>query len=560
MVRMLPLLFLLALPGFAQAPGRKGGNPSNPANSTPKQTGTVDGSVTNSISNAPIRKAVVTLRSIQQNFTYVAVSDESGVFRFARVEPDTYVVETAEAQGFQYNPVSGRMAAGAQIAVAEDQHVTGVKVQMEPFGVITGKVVDEDGEPLRNVSVQALVYDYSRGVKVLQGRGYGETNDRGEYRIFDMVPGRYVIHAMLREAPVGPPQTHRNVQEWGYPTLYYPGSSDPSQATSTQVSPGAEVSGIDFKIPRIPAYHIRGTLVGTPQGAPRNRIQVSACGGIATTDNMNQFGATVQPDGTFDVIGILPGTWCVMFAPRNGQGAISYARETVTVTDQSVDGVNLMLQEVAATPGAIQVDGQADQPPSFGVSLQPLQPTANFPRNLNGPVKDGAFSISGATPGAYQVLLRGVPPTMYLKSIRYGSQDVSDGVVPVKGDGTSLTLVLGTDAGQLSGTVQTASGDPAASIRVTVAPADQYANRKDLMRATSTDLTGHFQVSGLAPGDYQVYAWEDLEAANLAPLVDFRREFGSRAATVTVHGNGQDNVQVKSISASDAQPVKAKFQ
>jgi hypothetical protein len=157
------------------------------------------------------------------------------------------------------------------------------------------------------------------------------------------------------------------------------------------------------------------------------------------------------------------------------------------------------------------------------------------------------------------VMVRGLPPGWYLKSMQYGPVDVSEGLVMLRNDGTALTLVVGTDGGQLSGTVQTESGDPALNAMVIVVPADRFANRRDLLKLTGVDATGHFQSAGLAPGEYKVYACEDSDF-NLWYASDFRKELSSHATSITVAAGGSATAQVKTISDDDLAKAKAKLQ
>ena len=558
---------LLALAAIASSQvktvPRTGPPPVTPATvGPPRKPGTMEGVVTDSITHAPIRKATVQVNSVNLGYSSVGISGEDGKFQIANLDPGPYWILNADAQGYRYQ--MPRSAASNQIVVAEDQHVTGVKVELQPLGVISGKVVDDGGEPMRDVQMEAMSYDYSRGVRTLRTSGSGTTNDRGEYRIFNLSPGRYFVQAWVSPEPFAQqgrvmaepllPNTIRTTPETGFAPTFFPNGSDPAQSTAAQVTPGNEVSAIDFRLRSVPVFHIRGK-VNTGQGGPNRAIIAGPCEGPAGFGNAGQFYAPAQPDGQFDIPGVPAGSYCVTLQ-GNFRGDQEYARETVSVKDRNVDGVTLNPAAVNPLNGVIVIDGQTDRPPPPNISLQQLN---GYGRNFNGPVKDGKFTITGVVPDKYQVMLRAVQQGLYLKSMQYGSQDVSEGLLDLRNDSAILTLVLGTDVGQLSGTVQTENGDPAINIQVTVAPVDRLANRRDLLKIVTTDTTGHFQINSLAPGDYKVYAWEDSDIPMLASP-DFRKEFSSRAAPVTVRAGGQDTVQVKAISSAEIQKVKGSFQ
>jgi hypothetical protein len=431
---------------------------------------------------------------------------------------------------------------------------------MEPLGVITGKVVDDDGEPVRGARMNALAYDYSRGSKTLNAHEFGNTDDRGEFRLFDLAPGRYLVRAWVQPEFSNPESAfnvHRSVPETGYAGTYYPQGTDSTQATASEVGPGAEVTGVNIRLRSVPVFHIRGKLNQSGDPGVNGGVNAAPCGGGSQPLNIDQLYGAADQTGTFDIPGVTAGTWCLTVQRGGGPNARLYGTATATVTDHSVTGVALEIAAMAPVPGVVTVEGQTTQEASFSVSLQRFGP---FGQTGNSPVKDGAFTISNVLPETYQVMPQRLPQGWYLKSVQYGSQDVSEGLVTLRNDGTSLTLVVGTDGGQVTGTAQTDSGDPALNALVFIAPSDRFANRRDLFKTAGVDATGHFQASGLAPGEYKVYAFEDPDVFNFWYAADFRKEFSSRAATVTISAGSPSTAQVRTIPADELTKVKAKFQ
>ncbi len=83
-------------------------------------------------------------------------------------------------------------------------------ITMTPQGVIAGKIMDKDGDPVVSAQVQTTRYTYASGRKQLQATGGAQTNDLGEYRLINLAPGRYYICATdsrptLRIWNAGPP-------------------------------------------------------------------------------------------------------------------------------------------------------------------------------------------------------------------------------------------------------------------------------------------------------------------------------------------------------------------
>ena len=169
----------------------------------------------------------------------------------------------------------GYMRSMTPVAVTGKTPTT-TTILLTPTAVITGRVVDAQGNPASRAFVRAV-----RGSQIYEG----QTNDLGEYRIFDLPPGTYVVNAspylapriegttLIRPSPPSPyapgegaallPLT-RMVQAGdyidpmaltreAYVPMYYPGTTDVSGATSLELSAGATLTGIDMTVVKAPA-------------------------------------------------------------------------------------------------------------------------------------------------------------------------------------------------------------------------------------------------------------------------------------------------------------------
>src|SRR5437867_1702936 len=184
---------------LAGQPGRqRPGMPqqSQPAPTKPEDRGTVEGLVVNSATGQPLGKAALTLRRVDSPpgppgsaRTYTATSDASGAFHIMGVEPGKYRL-SATRTGFvsaEYG-VRDFMQSGTTITLEARQRLGDLQLRMTPNGVITGRIVDEDGEPMAYLQVEAMLSRYSQGRKQLVTYGSASTNDLGEYRIFGLPP------------------------------------------------------------------------------------------------------------------------------------------------------------------------------------------------------------------------------------------------------------------------------------------------------------------------------------------------------------------------------------
>jgi hypothetical protein len=511
----------------------------------PKKSGSVEGSVVNAVTGAPVKRASVTLLNSKGRYRYLAVSDDSGRFRVAQVEPAEGYVAEARAQGFMMPPPS-RQARSERppVDVGEEQAVKELVIKLIPLGAIAGKVVDPEGEPVRGASVRALRYRYSPAGKRLEIAAEATTDDRGQYRLFALEPGRYFLCAFFRQLPPavsGP--VHSTVPEEGFPLAWYPGGIEFAQAGVVPMLAGAEMAGHDFRLVRTPVYHVRGRI----QGAGRSALAASAC--VTPDVDFNYtFPIEVRSGGDFDARGIPPGTWCLA-APGRSMFRLRLADVLVTVADRDVEGVLIAGPAPAQFDGTLRVDSATEVlPPAVAVSLRDLETGFN---SATGAVRDdGTFTLVSVASGRHQVHLEGLAKGMYLKMVRLGERELSSGIAEVTAPGGRLSLVIGADAGDIEGTVQDADGKPAGGAMVTLAPKGELAGRSDLIRLASAGDDGSFRVSGVAPGDYAVFAWDTFdERAAMAP--EFLKLFGDLAATVTLAPSGKASAQLKSIPAGE---------
>ncbi len=178
--------------------------------------GAVEGTVTNSVTGAPVRKALVTLLEIDEYAAYQALSDAGGRFRIDNVKPGDYVL-WGEAQGFVREPPDySRVAPRSRmLTVAAGKPVKDAVVPLIPSAVISGRVLDESEEPVPGATVRLYRYAYTRnGVRMERVRE-ATADDRGEYRIFDVAPGRWYLGVNKYVAPPEPAgRVHSSGRRW----------------------------------------------------------------------------------------------------------------------------------------------------------------------------------------------------------------------------------------------------------------------------------------------------------------------------------------------------------
>ena len=167
--------------------------------------------------------------------------------------------------------------------------------------------------------------------------------------------------------------------------------------------------------------------------------------------------------------------------------------------------------------------------------------------------EDGSFTLSNVAQDRYRLSPFNLPDGYYIKSIRLGEQDVLESPIDLTGGvvGT-LDVVLGANAGQVEGAVTNAKQDPAPGATVVLVPrAPKRREQSQFYKITTSDQNGHFLIKNVDPGEYQAYAFEDVEfGAYMDP--DFIKPVENRSQALSLHEGGREKLQLDLISADAA--------
>lgn len=530
-----------------------------------------------------VRKATVRLQGTtgqpgQPPAIYSESTDNAGKFVFEDVAPGRYML-SAEKAGFVTTRYGARSntSPGTQLTLTAGIEMKDLAIKMTPQGVIAGRILDQDGDPVVSVQVQAMRYTYVRGRRQLLPTGGVSTNDLGEYRIGNLAPGRYYISATDRR-PISfgtqeRPGRAGAVQE-GNITTYYPNGVDVSSAVPVDVAAGGEIRGTDIRLLRAKVYTVRGKAVdasGVPAQAVLSFARKEDGGNLPAVLNGGGI-SQLRPDGTFEFRNIVPGTYVLQLmqtiAVNGNQPSNVTGRVEVTVGDANIDGLVLPLGPGPEITGTVKLeDGDissllkpAQNTPGAGVAGNPLvvQPgrlALNLiaTENVNSAVRpaqvkdDGTFQFNAVGTGKYLLNVISLPQGAYLKSVRFAGQDVTNALIDTtSGSGGTLDILLSSKAASVTGSVQNEKGEPQAGMIVTLWPKTPDASLTGGARQAFTDQNGGFQFKGLAPGDYYVAAWEDLDPG-LAQSADLLSHFTSDATAVTLAEGGQESKDLKPV-------------
>ena len=528
-----PVAVLIASVALAQTPIQ-----------SPQETSVIEGFVVRLDSGEPLAKAQVILRPEQgRRPVFGALTDLDGRFRVANVSPGSYRLHV-EREGYvdqQYGQVSPARP-GTVLILAPGQKVKDVVISLVPTGTISGRIFDEDGEPIEGATVRVLWYDYVDGEKVLSRSRSANTNDLGEYRLYWLIPDDYYVSATyedrfrqlrtLREAvraaaplappgsgtlpPSGPPMPETLAQI--YVATYYPGVNDPLSASPISVGPGVDIRAIDFTLLPTRARAVRGTVIGpfspeedaspnviiVPRGrVTRNRISFRRNG------NRNNRG---NRDGSFELTGVAPGSYTLaaivrMGGPDRGSRRLFTGFFDIEVRDEDVGNLIIPVETGIQISGQVLVDESANELDVSRLRVR-LDPINRLPIDEpNARVdNDGSFVVNNVPRAGHRLSVTGLPADAYVASARVGGQDVLASGFQVVPEMPGLEFWISGSGARLDGAVGVADA-PFTGAQVVLIPDDPA--RAELYKVASADQYGRFSMRGIAPGNYRVFAWED---------------------------------------------------
>jgi hypothetical protein len=546
----------------APRPGQQAGRPTGqtPARDTPAQpndgppppAGRIAGRVLAADNGRPVKRARVFATAAELPGGRGMMTDDTGTFDLAELPAGRYTL-TVSKSGFVSLSYGQRrpLQAGTPLQLADGQQLKGIQFQLPRGSVIGGRVLDEDGDAMPGVVVRVMRYQYLQGERRLTPAGTGQTDDKGQYRVWGLMPGDYYVNAIARGGgpgggpfggpggvggfggpggpgggfggaggrgggrfggaggpggPGGPPDQ----EQINFAPTYYPGVPSVDEAKPVSVSLSQEVLDISFSMQLVRVSRISG-IVSKPDGTPVTsgniNLMTDAGGRRASQIGMN-FGGRIQWDGSFTIANVAPGRY-ILRARGDDSDTPQFASLPVSVNGDDLPDLTVVLSAGATISGTISfLPGSSPIPDitQFRITA-PATDQSDVGPQANARVdNDGQFTLSGVSAGAHLIRPSNGSRTWVLKSVTMGDRDVTDTPFQVRGGEhlANVTVVFTDKQSEINGTLTTEGGTPVPEFTVLAFPADATLWRpqaRQIMTARP-DQTGQYRIRGLPPGDY----------------------------------------------------------
>jgi hypothetical protein len=531
--RCLGHFVLLAL-GVALFPSGISAYQNSTSNTADEGSVSLKGTVVDSATGEPIHKALVQAGGA---ISRAMLTGPDGKFDFEGMRPGPVVVNIRKPGYFNEYELSE--ANHRPDSFDLQPSTPPIVLKLIPEGVIYGRITQENGEPLENISVNLTHMHNINGHLVKEPQGNAVTDEDGAFRLAELTPGTYFISVSSNQnglfMNIGPPAS---VIKQGLPLTFYPGVPDLDSAGPIIVQPGTRFDA-SFSPPARPLYQLAGTISGFSRGGQVEILFVSATG--------EQFPLQVQFDpqtGIFQAPSVPAGQYIIVAICQCDNGKTFVGTTPVNLNSNLV-GLHVSIEQLLSidVDYSFELSNRAQESSRHPANIQlvstnlPMTETENSSNN-----RHGGDAIPDVFPGTYQAIVRPEGP-WYVASATYGSSDLfRDPIVIAPGTAPErIQVTLRDDGATLNGTVM--NGDqPVAGAVLLISDSSPTQPR-----VIETNARGNFQASMLAPGTYNAIAFdrlEDLEYANPQALLPF----ATREKELTLAANGAATIQLELVS------------
>jgi uncharacterized protein (DUF2141 family) len=506
----------------------------------------IAGKVVSSTTGAPLDRVRVTIADVMDRTkTATVVTGEGGTFVLANLPAGKYSL-TAARRGFIESGYMQHANFSTAIATGSDADSEHLVFRLTPQAILSGRVFDEAGDPVRKARVSLYRQEQMTGIGQVRRVSGAVTDDRGSYEFAELAAGDYFLSVTARPWYAVNP---RSMQTGGgsyskinsdgsqtmvtqeptvvtpeaipgfdvtYATTFYPDATDSDEATPIPLRGGERLT-VDMHLNPVAALRIVLRMQDPEHGGfamPQITTKV-----FDSTDNlMARFmdrrpngeddfqGRMINPigRGVIELTGIPAGKYSLRMPGNPGTGSTGTHSE-VDLTQDGQEVTPAAGESAGSAKFAVHVMGDAGMPQGLMLALR----AADRKVTRAGPVDaDGKCEIQEVPPGKYD-LLAATPNTDYAvtRMVVNGSPSRGHALEVAAGSSIDATVVLVSGQVVVQGTAKR-EGKAVAGAMIVLVPKDPESHG-ELFRRDQSDSDGTFSLANIIPGEYTIVAIDD---------------------------------------------------
>lgn len=502
MLRFISALFVLGLllPAVSAQPSQKEAKSS------------VSGTVT--LNGTGVRNAVVSLQAQNQPIPQQplrAKTDADGRFRFNEVAAGQYLINALtpgfySANDFQYG------LPGRTLNVGKGETIENIELSLKRGAVITGRVTDENYEPIAETQVQLQrVGDRLPLRQNMLSFDMHRTDDRGVYRIYGLPPGKYQVSvgSSARDGLISYQNLRASIEQ-----TFHPDTTDQAKAKVVELEEGQIASDVNIRIAkRKNSYEVSGRVVDVQTGQAVAGVNVAFGFVQPSTGRVGGWTtSTTRTDasGAFQLLGLHPGKYIMSIRAATDKDEYFNDPITIGVTDSDLAGIEIRAQRGAVISGWAVIEGTTDpailaKRPQINLQAATEDSTFIFNQRSARVRTDGSFQIGGLSTGKKRLTAYTSATGLSLVRIEQNGAPIKDNQIEIRAgeEIKNVRFVFAHSTAAIRGRVEFVGGalPGGISINVMAQPVERGSTNG---KSAQLDARNQFVLEGLLPGEYNL--------------------------------------------------------
>jgi hypothetical protein len=523
--------------------------------------GRVEGQVLHALTGEPVAKAVVTLQTDSPTqWGSARLTDASGRYIFEDIPLGHYGIHASKSgflASFQGSRSGRAQIRPFEVKAADDAR--SIQIWLHPSAMLSGRVVDEDSEPMDSVEVCAWRQMSTQGRVIWITTQVALTNAAGEFSIGDLSPGTHYLSAQFQPHRKGRSDFPLRIgtHDLSYQRTFFPGVDRVSDAQPIAIKAGQNQSGLLLSMRRKPVFQIQGRFANPDGlnaeflwGALRPALPVDA-----PLQSLQRF-TIDRKSGGFKFFDVSPGEYDLLIgAGIKGRNKVTgFAR--ISVGGSSIEDLVVPAAALGTVSGKVVFEESNTASAHAARSSGAIQ--FRSAHSLEGPhasgqerTHDDRFRFEDFLQGRYHFGVAYHPISYYVKRILMNGVEQQSNMLDIPpGAQVELEFLLSAKVAQIKGLVESEAPTGGPQAVVIIEPSAVKALSDPPFHHLDAGVDGRFETPKIPPGEYIVYAFEEVDSSRSTDPA-FLKRFRDRATKVTLSEEETKSVTLRAIPASE---------